>query len=104
MIDQPTPIVAALRRTFEATSPRGYAACCAAVRDLDLRRAIHRIRAPTLVIAGTEDVPSPPEDARFIAREIRGARYVELQAAHLSNIQAASAFTQAMVEFLNDRR
>jgi 3-oxoadipate enol-lactonase len=104
MIEQPTPIVAELRRTFEATSAQGYAASCAAVRDLDLRRAIHRIRAPTLVIAGSDDHPAPPEDGRFIAAEIRDARYVELQAAHLSNIQASSAFTRAVVDFLNERR
>ena len=104
MLEQPTPIVTALRRTFESTSSSGYAASCAAVRDLDLRRVIHRIHAPTLVIAGTEDHVTTQDDARAIADEIRGARVVELQAAHLSNIQASAAFTQAVVEFLNERR
>jgi len=30
-----------------------------------------------------------------------GARYVELPAAHISNIEAAAAFTSQLVEFLN---
>ena len=31
------------------------------------------------------------------------ARYVELPAAHLSNVQAAPAFTQALMQFLTGR-
>jgi len=69
----------------------------------DQRRTLHRIRAPTLVIAGAEDNVTTPDDARFIVDEVRNARYVELQAAHLSNIQAASEFTHALVQFLTGR-
>ncbi|MGE5168784.1 MAG: 3-oxoadipate enol-lactonase, partial [Rudaea sp.] len=103
LLEQPTPMITRVRATLEATSPRGYVACCAAVRDMDLRRALHRIRVPTLVIAGIEDVATPPSDARFIAEHIPGARYVELPAAHLSNIQSARAFTDAVVKFLSGR-
>jgi 3-oxoadipate enol-lactonase len=103
LLEQPTPLVAKLRRTFEATSSDGYASACAAVRDFDLRRVVHRIHVPTLVIAGSQDVSTPAADARFLAEEIRGARYVELEAPHLSNIQAASAFTQALLHFLIER-
>jgi 3-oxoadipate enol-lactonase len=99
-IEQPTPIVAQVRAAFESTSSEGYAASCAAVRDADLRRSLHRIRARTLVIGGSDDRATPPADTRFIADEIPGARYVELPAPHLSNIQAAPAFTQALVQFL----
>jgi 3-oxoadipate enol-lactonase len=55
---------------------------------------------PTLVIAGTHDIPTPPSDGRFLADHIEGVRYVELPAAHLSNIEAASAFTAALIDFL----
>jgi 3-oxoadipate enol-lactonase len=104
LMEQPTPIVARLRATFERTSTEGYASSCAAVRDLDLRRLVHRIHAPTLVIAGSEDLSTPPSDGRFIADEIRGAQYVELPATHLSNIHTASAFTQTLLQFLTGRR
>lgn len=99
-VAQPTPIIAQVRATFEATSGEGYAASCAAVRDADLRRSLQRIRAPTLVIGGTEDRSTPPADARFIAEQVPDGHYVELPASHLSNIQAAPAFTQALVQFL----
>jgi 3-oxoadipate enol-lactonase len=103
LLEQPTPLIARLRATLETTSMRGYVACCAAVRDTDLRRVVHRIHVPTLVIAGTEDLATPPSDLRFIAEQVPGARYVELPAAHLSNIQAARAFTDAVVKFLSGR-
>ncbi len=103
LLEQPTPMITRLRATLEATSMRGYVACCAAVRDMDLRRALPRIHVPTLVIAGSEDLPTPPSDARFLAEHIPGARYVELPAAHLSNIQAARAFTDAVVKFFSGR-
>ena len=101
---QPTPLIAQLRATFEATSGDGYVACCAAIRDMDQRQALGRIHAPTLVIAGAEDMATPPGDGRLIAERIHGARYVELPAAHLSNIQAAPAFTRALMNFLAGRQ
>jgi len=100
----PTPPIAQLRATFEAMSGDGYAACCAAVRDMDLRQALGRIHAPTLVIAGADDLATPPVDGHFAAEHIHGARYVELPAAHLSNVQAAPAFTRALVNFLAGRQ
>jgi 3-oxoadipate enol-lactonase len=57
---------------------------------------------PTLVIAGSEDASTPAADGRFLAEQIPGAQYVELEAPHLSNIQAASAFTQALLHFLTE--
>ena len=64
---------------------------------------VGRIRAPTLVIAGTEDFATPADDGRFVAEHVPNARYVELPAAHLSNVQAAPAFTQALMQFLTGR-
>jgi 3-oxoadipate enol-lactonase len=101
---QPTPLVTQVRTTLEATSAEGYIACCAAVRDMDQRHLLGRIHAPTLVITGSDDVSTPPVDGRFIAEHIQGARYVELPTTHLSNIQAAPAFTQALVHFLTGRK
>ena len=103
LLEAPTPMIARLRATFEATSPEGYVASCAAVRDMDQRHLLHRIHAPTMVIAGSDDRVTTPADASFIVDEIRGARQVELQASHLSNVQAATAFTQALVQFLTHR-
>lgn len=92
--------VARTRAMLVATSPEGYIASCAAVRDMNQREAIRAIRHPTLVIAGTHDVVSPPAEGRKMAEAIAGARYVELDAAHISNIEAPERFTAELMGFL----
>jgi 3-oxoadipate enol-lactonase len=89
-----------IRTMLLATPPTGYAACCAAVRDMDHRRLLARIAAPTLVIAGTHDPSTPVAHAQVIAHEVPGARLVELNAAHLSNVEAAEPFNAAVLDFL----
>jgi len=84
---------------LRATDPQGYAGCCAAIRDADFRSSIRDIRTPTLVITGTRDPVTPPDDGHFLAENIAGAGYVELPAAHLSNTEAAAAFNAAILEF-----
>jgi 3-oxoadipate enol-lactonase len=88
-------------KMLEEANPAGYAACCAAVRDFDFREQLNRIRMPALVIAGAHDPATPPADGRFLADQIPGARYAELNAAHLSNIEAQDQFTREINAFLN---
>jgi 3-oxoadipate enol-lactonase len=88
-------------KMLEEANPEGYAACCAAVRDFDFREQLSKIRMPVLVIAGAHDPATPPADGRFLADRIPGARYVELDAAHLSNIEDQSRFTGELAAFLN---
>src|SRR5207245_10954077 len=89
--------VARICAMLTATPAEGYMACCAAVRDMDQRDAIAEVRHPTLVIAGTHDAVTPPAEVRATAERIRGARYVELDAAHLSNVEAAERFPAEVV-------
>ncbi len=94
--------VARIRRMLVETSSAGYAANCAAIRDADLRAGLASIRIPTLVIAGTHDPSTPPALGREIAEAIPDARYLELDAAHLSNLEQAGAFNAAVVHFLRE--
>ena len=89
-----------VRQMLRNTSAEGYVANCAAVRDMDQRSELSRIVAPTLVIGGKHDKATPPEHGELIARAIQGAKYVELNAAHLSNWEVAQAFTQQLMTFL----
>ncbi len=89
------------QKVLENANPDGYAACCAAVRDFDFREQLSRIRMPTLVIAGALDPATPPADGRFLAHHIPGARYAELNAAHLSNIEDQDRFNSEVAAFLN---
>ena len=96
--------VARIRRMLVATSSAGYAANCAAIRDADLRERLASIATPTLVISGTHDPSTPPSLGREIADAVPNARYLELDSAHLSNIEQAGAFNAAVVHFLSEGR
>lgn len=89
-----------VRQMLLSTPVEGYAGACAALRDADMREDIVRIRATTLVVAGAHDPATTPADGKFIADRIAGASYVELEAAHLSNIEAKQRYNQAVLEFL----
>jgi len=89
-----------VRQMLLNTDTAGYAACCAAIRDMDLREDIKGITATTLVIGGTKDPATPPEQAELIANSIPGAKLKMLEAAHLSNIEKSEEFTATLVEFL----
>jgi 3-oxoadipate enol-lactonase len=39
---------------------------------------------------------------RYLVGKIRGARYAELDAAHISNVEAADRFTEAVLGFVAD--
>jgi 3-oxoadipate enol-lactonase len=83
------PEVVAHYREMVSSSPAdGYAACCEAIADMDLRAALGRIAAPTLVLVGAQDPSTPPDHARTIAGRVPGARLEVLDpGAHLLNVE-----------------
>ncbi|GAA4422211.1 3-oxoadipate enol-lactonase [Georgenia halophila] len=83
-----------------ATDPTGYAATCEVLATTDLRESIAGITAPTLAIGATGDVPTPPSATRAIAEAVPGGQYREVDAAHISNVEAAEDFTSALLDFL----
>ncbi|MGZ4870736.1 MAG: bifunctional 3-oxoadipate enol-lactonase/4-carboxymuconolactone decarboxylase PcaDC [Candidatus Angelobacter sp.] len=89
------------RAVLLGTDPKGYAACCAALRDADTRASLSKISVPTLMIGSDKD-PSTPWEAHgaILARDIPGAKAVRLQTAHLSNLEQPRAFTAAVLDFL----
>ena len=89
-----------IRSLLLETSREGYAACCAAIRDMDQRESIRGITAKALVIGGTADTSTPPAHAELIASTIPEARLVLLEAAHLSNVERAGDFNATLIEFL----
>ncbi len=79
----------------------GYAACCDALAALDLRPLLPAITAPTLVIAGADDLAIPVEHGAAIAAAIPDARLAVVPgAAHLANIEASEAVTRLLLNHL----
>ncbi|GAA1757183.1 3-oxoadipate enol-lactonase [Luedemannella helvata] len=89
------------RAMLLGTPPDGYAACCAAIAAMDLRPALPRIAAPTLVIAAAEDLATPPVLGAEIAASVPGARYaVVADAAHVAVLQRPDEVTDLIARHL----
>ncbi len=93
-------VIERMKSLFVGTDPKGYIACCEAIRDMDFRESNPRIEAPTLVIVGSQDAATPPEAGEAIAKQIKGARVVSFDAAHISNMEQPKAYTEAVLNFL----
>jgi len=93
-------VVASLVDGLRRTPAKGYAACCDALAEADLREAIAGIVVPTLVLAGRHDPVTTRADADFIQSRVSGAQCVELPASHLSNIEASDMFNLQVLAFL----
>jgi len=92
---------ASVRSVLMATDPRGYAGCCAALRDADLRQGLTSIKTPTLIIVGDRDQSTPwSGHGELLAQGISGAKVLHLPTAHLSNLERPREFTAAVLEFV----
>ncbi len=89
------------RKMLAGCPAAGYAGCCTALRDADLRADLHRIESPMLVVAGADDHATPPAGARAICEQVAGAGLLALDAAHLSNVEQPDAFTAGVLRFLS---
>lgn len=66
-----------------------------------LRRRLHRITVPTLVVRGKQDTLVPPAHAEAYAAEIPDARLLEIDgAAHLLPIERGPELAEVVREFL----
>jgi len=92
-----------IRAGMLAMSAEGYAACGAAIRDMDLRPHLPSIAVPTLVIAGERDISTPYEGhGKLIAEAVPGARTALLDAPHLAQAETPASFAAALVDFLHE--
>ena len=99
-----SPQIAQRMKDMLIASPmQGYIACCEALRTLDQRELLPRIKASTLVIAGRKDMATPVEVGEYIRAHIPGASMTLLDAAHISNVEQPHEFTEAVVGFLTQR-
>ncbi|KQM20771.1 alpha/beta fold hydrolase [Novosphingobium sp. Leaf2] len=94
-------IYQAVRRQLIGMNAEGYAACGAAIRDMDLADRIEGIATPTLVVTGTRDASTPYEGhGEHLVACIPGAAHIVLDAAHLAPLEAPKALAASIVSFL----
>lgn len=89
-----------MRATFLATNVDGYIGCCEAIRDMDHRELLPKIKAPTLVIAGSLDPATPPVMNEYIRDHIPGAKLATLEAAHIANVEQPQIYSDTVLGFL----
>ena len=92
--------IAWITEMFLTTPLEGYIGCGEAVRDMDHRELLPKIKAPTLVLIGKHDPATLPEYGEEIHKMIKGSKIVSLEAAHLSNIEQPKAYSEAVLNFL----
>ena len=97
-------LVRAYREMMVSAEREGYAGCCEALATWDPGDALAGIRAPTLVIAGSEDTATPPAHGEQLQQRIPGARMTVMAGAgHLANLEQPDAFTRLLLGHLTMR-
>ncbi len=90
-----------LRAMLMRTSPEGYAGAAAAIAKADLTEATHRLRHPTLVLVGREDLATPVASAQALHHAIAGSSLSIIDdAAHIPTIERPAIVSDAMRHFL----
>lgn len=98
---KPPPEVERIRAHLLKTPVEGYIGCSEAIRRLNYLPRLPEIRIPTLILVGDQDPGTPVGASLAMHERIPGSRLVVLpEAAHLSNIEQAEAFTRNLLDFL----
>ena len=79
----------------------GYIGCSLAISRIDLLDRLDEIKCPVLIMVGDQDHGTPPEMAHAIHEKLPGSELkIISSAAHLSNIEQAQVFNEALLWFL----
>jgi len=79
----------------------GFVAQVGAVMAHDTEARLPSLRAPTLVVTGTDDRLVPPRHSDELARLIPGAKLVRLDGGtHGFNLESPDRFNQVVLDFL----
>jgi 3-oxoadipate enol-lactonase len=90
------------REAFLKTDPEVFRAACDALAQLDLRPQLGQVKVPVLVLVGEQDEATPPPMSHEIAAGLPQARLkIIAGCAHVPQLQAPSAFLDAIGEFLS---
>jgi len=85
------------------TTVKGYIGTCCALRDADFRGDVSRLKQPTLVLCGAEDIATPPELGQELAGLISGSRFSSIaNAAHLPCVEQPAAVVECMMQFFRE--
>ncbi|MDG2320947.1 MAG: alpha/beta fold hydrolase [Rhodospirillaceae bacterium] len=94
-------VVELARDMILSTSLDGFCGCAAALTTLNYRDHLSAILAPTLCVAGSEDLAAPQDVMTAMAEAIpHGQIVVVEEAAHLSNLNQPNKFNEVVSKYL----
>ncbi len=98
-----TQVVERVRAMIEGNLPEGIAAAQRGMAErADSVELLARISCPTLVIAGSDDSLTPPDEAERMCGQIPNAGFALInEAGHLSNLEQPEEFNRVVADFLN---
>ena len=100
-----TPTAERLLMMLRTTTREGYAACCEAISEFDVRDRLGEITVPVLAVAGAQDPATPPEMVRVIADGVPHGRFeIVPDAAHLLNAEKPLQLNGLLLEHLASAR
>lgn len=96
-------IVKRVRDMMLKTKPEGAAAALRGMAEReDQTELLPKISVPTLILVGAEDAITPVADSEKMHHAIKGSSLVVLDhAGHVSNIERAQQFNDALLHFLS---
>lgn len=80
--------------------PGAYMKAAANLIKFDMRDAIHRIKAPTLIISGKLDKTTPLYLQEFLRQEIKDAKHIVLEGGHVTSIDSQDEYNKEILDFL----
>jgi len=90
-----------VRNIALSQSAQGYAACCIAIRDMDLYPRLERIQVPTLVVVGDSDLSTPKARGQALVDRIKGAQMTLVPSAHIAPPEIPREYLAAVLPFIS---
>lgn len=90
-----------IRNITLSQASNGYAACCGAIRDMNLYPRVERIQVPTLVVVGDFDLSTPQTRGQALVDRIKDARMINVQSAHIAPPEIPTEYLAAVLPFIS---
>ncbi|NNG37730.1 alpha/beta fold hydrolase [Flexivirga sp. ID2601S] len=99
VVARPTADSRAVVQEQADVDAESYALACEALAAFDLTDRLPEIETPLLVVAGSDDVATPPDGLRALSESVAHGSYVELAGVgHLAPLEAPSESAHAILE------
>jgi 3-oxoadipate enol-lactonase len=98
-------VMARIGEQILSTPVDGFSGACVAISKVNTLDRLKEITCPVFIIVGEEDHGTPPDMALAIHENLPGSELLVIKsAAHLSNVEQAEVFNQAVMTFLDQTK